>query len=64
VVAVHDGSPGRLAVLDAVAQTIHGSGPDDPRPGDRSDAFPARCPDDPRSGPDGPRWRRFVFFSS
>jgi hypothetical protein len=26
-------------------------------------AFHACCPDGPSSGPDGPRWRRVIFFS-
>jgi hypothetical protein len=55
---------GRLAVLAAGARTVRGSGPDGPQPGDRSDAFTARSTDGPSSGPDGPRWRRVVFFSS
>jgi hypothetical protein len=63
VVAVCDGSPGRLAVLAVGARMVHGSGPDGP-PGGRSGAFTARSPDGPSSGPDGLRWRRVVFFSS
>jgi hypothetical protein len=63
-VAVYDGSPGRLIVLAAGAWTVRGSGPDGPQPGGRSGAFTARSPDGPSSGPDGPRWRRVVFFSS
>jgi hypothetical protein len=62
--AVCDGSPGRLAVLAAGARTVRGSGPDSPQPSGRSGAFPARGLDGPSSGPDGPRWRRVVFFSS
>jgi hypothetical protein len=56
-------SPGRLVVLAAGARTVRDSGPDDPQPGGRSDAFTARSPDGPSSGPDGPRWRRVVFSS-
>jgi hypothetical protein len=64
VVAVCDGSPGRLAVLAAGVWTVRGSRPDGPQPGGRSGAFTARSPDGPSSGPDGPRWHRVVFFSS
>jgi hypothetical protein len=55
---------GRLIVLAVGALTVRGSGPDSPQPGGRSGAFTARSPDGPSSGPDGPRWRRVVFFSS
>jgi hypothetical protein len=54
--AVRDGSPGCLAVLAVGVWTVRGSRPDGPRPGDRSDAFPA-C------HPDSPRWCRVVVFS-
>jgi hypothetical protein len=64
VVAVCDGSRGRLAVLTAGARTVRASGPDGPQPGGRSGAFSARSPDGPSSGPDGPRLRRVIFFSS
>jgi hypothetical protein len=64
VVAVYDGSPGRLAVLAAGAQTVRDSGPNGLQPGGRIGAFTARSPDGPSSRPDGPRWRRVVFFSS
>jgi hypothetical protein len=63
-VVVCDGSPGRLAVLAAGAQTVCISRPDGPQPGGRSDAFTASSPDGLSSRPDGPRWRRVVFFSS
>jgi hypothetical protein len=46
------------------ARTVRGSGPDGQQPGSRSGAFTARSPDGPSSGPDGPRWRMVVFFSS
>jgi hypothetical protein len=39
VETVHDGSSGCLAVLPAAARTVHGTGPDDSRPGDISDFF-------------------------
>jgi hypothetical protein len=39
-----------------------GFGSNGPRPGGRSGAFLACCPDGPRSGSDGSRWRRVVFF--
>jgi hypothetical protein len=42
----------RLVVPSAAAQTVWGSGPNGPRPGRMSSAFPA--PDGPRIGPDGP----------
>jgi hypothetical protein len=64
VAAACDVSPGRLAVLAVGAWTVRGSGSDDPQPGGRSSAFPARSPDGPSSVPNGPRWRRVVFFSS
>jgi hypothetical protein len=64
VAAVHDGSPGRLAMLAMPAQTVCGSRLNGPRPGDRSSAFPTCCPDGLRSGADGPRWRKVVFLSS
>jgi hypothetical protein len=64
VVAVCDGSLGRLAEIAARARTVHGSRPDGPQPGGRSDAFTARSPDGSSSGPDGLRWCRVVFFSS
>jgi hypothetical protein len=63
VVAVCNGSPGRLAVLATGARMVRSSGPDGPQPGGRSGAFTARSPDGPNSRPDGPRWRRAVFFS-
>jgi hypothetical protein len=62
--AVRDGSCGRLAVLAAMLQTVRGSGPDGPRPSDRSNLFPMRCPNGLRSGADGPGWRMVVLFSS
>jgi hypothetical protein len=61
---VCDGSPSRLSVLAAGVRTVQGSGSDGLQPVGRSDAFPARSPDGPSSGSDGPRWRRVVFFSS
>jgi hypothetical protein len=64
VAAVCDESLGRLVVLAVGAQTIRCSRPDGLQPGGRSDTFPARSLDGPSSGPDGPRWRRVVFFSS
>jgi hypothetical protein len=64
VAAVRDGLSGRLAMLVVVARTVLDSGPDSPRPSDRSDFFLARCTDGSRSRPDGPRWCRVVFFSS
>jgi hypothetical protein len=64
VVAVRDGSPGRLAVLATGARTVRDTGSDGLQPGGRSGAFTARSPDDPSSGSDGPRWRRVAFFSS
>jgi hypothetical protein len=45
VVAVCEGSSGRLAVLAAGAWTIRGSGSDGPQLGGRSGAFTARSPD-------------------
>jgi hypothetical protein len=63
-VTVSDGSPGRLAVLVVAAWTIRGSRPDGPRRSGRSDFFLVRYLDGPCSGPDSPRWRRVVFFSS
>jgi hypothetical protein len=45
VVAICEGSPGRLAVLAAGARTIRGSRPDGPQPSGRSGAFTARSPD-------------------
>jgi hypothetical protein len=62
--AVRDGSCGRLAVLAATMQTVRGSGPDGPRPGDGSSLFPTRCSDGLRSGVDGSGWRMVVLFSS
>jgi hypothetical protein len=56
-VAVCDGSPSRLEMLAAGARKVRGSGSDGPQPGGRNSAFTARSPD-------GPRWRRVVFFSS
>lgn len=56
MVAVCDGSPGRSEGA-AWARTVRDSGPDGPQPGGRSGAFTARSPD-------GPQWRRVVFFSS
>jgi hypothetical protein len=64
VAAVCDEPSGRLVVLVAGARTIHGSRSDGLQPGDRSGAFPTRSLDGPSSGPDDPRWRRVVFFSS
>jgi hypothetical protein len=64
VAAVCAGSPGRMAMLAAAVRTVCGSRPDGPRPSGRSSFFPTRCPDGPRSGPDGPWWHRVVFFSS
>jgi hypothetical protein len=55
---------GHLAVLAAGARTVRGSGPDGLQPGGRSGAFTAYSPDGPSFGPDDPRWRRVIFFSS
>jgi hypothetical protein len=49
------GRRGRLAVLAAAARTVCSSGPAGPRPGDRSGAFLACCPDGPRSRSDSLR---------
>jgi hypothetical protein len=54
VVAVCDGSPGSARC----------GGADGPQPSSRSGAFTARSLDGLSSGPDGPRWRRVIFFSS